>query len=79
MRQLDHGAGVRGSLKIRRATVVLAVAAGVGLVASALLGAPLVSILLVGLLLICPLLLWVPFRFERRALDASPGREDHRD
>lgn len=43
--------------------------AAVGLFIGLLVGAPLVSILLAGLLLLCPLLLWMPFRFERRALD----------
>ena len=66
MRQLDHGTRVPGSLRVRRATAVLAVAAGVGLVVTTLLGAPLVSILLVGLLLLCPLLTWVPFRTRER-------------
>lgn len=42
-----------------------------GLVGAIVLGAPLVSILVVGLLLLCPLLLWVPFRFEGRSLDDS--------
>ena len=54
------------------------VAAAVGLVASTLLGAPLVSVLLVGLLLLCPLLMWVPFRYEDRALDET-GRTERRD
>ena len=40
--------------------------AALGLVVAVLLGAPLVSILLVGLLLVCPLLMWVPFRFQER-------------
>lgn len=34
------------------------------LLAVGVLGAPLVSVLLIGLLLVCPLLMWVPFRFE---------------
>lgn len=51
---------------------------GVGLVAAVMFGAPLVSILLVGILLLCPLLLWVPFRFQRRSLSgAIPGRRSH--
>lgn len=65
MRQLDHGTRLRGSLRIRRVTAALAVAAVGGLVATTLLGAPLVTILLVGLLLLCPLLTWVPFRARR--------------
>jgi site-specific recombinase len=72
MRQLDHGTRFRGSLRIRRVTAVLAVAAGAGLLATTLLRAPLVSILLVGLLLLCPLLTWVPFR----ARDGERGRND---
>ncbi len=32
----------------------------VALVAAILMGAPLVSVLLVGLLLLCPLLMWMP-------------------
>jgi hypothetical protein len=35
------------------------------LVAAIAFGAPLVSILLVGLLLLCPLFTWVPFRMSR--------------
>lgn len=66
MRQLDHGTRFPATLGIRRATAVLAVVAGVGLVVSTLLGAPLVSILLVGVLLLCPLLTWVPFRTRER-------------
>ena len=42
--------------------------AGVGLVAAVFLGAPLVSILLAGLLLLCPLLMWAPLRYQRRSL-----------
>jgi hypothetical protein len=45
--------------------------AAAGLVVAALFGAPLISILIAGLPLLCPLLMWVPFRFERRARDAS--------
>jgi len=55
--------------------VAMAVA---GLVAALVLAAPLVSILLVGLLLLCPLLLWVPSRFERRPIDEpTPERRGH--
>ena len=42
--------------------------AALGLVAAVLLGAPLISILLAGLLLLCPLLLWAPFRYQDRSL-----------
>lgn len=63
---------------VRGLTCGAMVAAVIGLVAAVILGAPLVSILLVGLLLLCPLLLWVPFRFERRSLDESiPERRSH--
>ena len=55
----------------RRAALVLMSLAALGLVAALLLGAPLVSVFLIGLLLLCPLLMWVPFRFERRALEGS--------
>lgn len=72
MGQLDHGTRFRGSLRIRRVTAALAVAAAAGLVATTLLGAPLVSILLVGLLLLCPLLTWVPFRTR----DGQRGPDD---
>lgn len=48
--------------------------AAVGLVVAVLLGAPLVSIFLAGLLLLCPLLLWAPFRYQDRSLGAlHPG------
>ena len=62
MKQLEHRAADRGSSSARRATEVLMALAGLGVVLAALLGSPLVSILLAGLLLLCPLLLWVPFR-----------------
>ena len=49
--------------------------AAVGLVVAVLLGAPLVSILLAGLLLLCPLLLWAPFRYQDRSVGAlHPGK-----
>ena len=44
--------------------------AAVGLVVAVLLGAPLVSILLAGLLLLCPLLVWAPLRYQNRSLGA---------
>jgi fumarate reductase subunit D len=71
MRQLDHGTRLPRPVKVRRAAAFLAILAGAGSVVSALLGAPLVSILLVGLLLIYPLLTWVPFR--------TRGKERHPD
>ncbi len=42
--------------------------AAIGLVVAVFLGAPLVSILLAGLLLLCPLLMWAPFRYQERSL-----------
>lgn len=49
--------------------------AAVGLVVAVLLGAPLVSILLAGLLLLCPLLLWAPFHYQDRSLSSlHPAR-----
>lgn len=49
-----------------------------GLVAAIGLGAPLISILIIGLLLLCPLLLWVPFRLERRSLnEPAPERRGY--
>jgi hypothetical protein len=50
----------------RRAACGVMTVAGVGLVMAALLGAPLVSILLGGLLLLCPLLVWTPFAMGER-------------
>ncbi|MFB3739409.1 MAG: hypothetical protein ACE14W_10670 [Candidatus Velamenicoccus archaeovorus] len=48
-----------------------------GVPAAVALGAPLVSILVVGLLLLCPLLLWVPFRSGRHPVDhPKEGRAD---
>jgi Flp pilus assembly protein TadB len=44
------------------------------LLAAIALRAPLVSILLVGLLLVCPLLMWMPVRHERRHLTRSEHR-----
>jgi Flp pilus assembly protein TadB len=76
MRQLDQRTPARGSLRIGRATVALAVAAGVGLVVSLLRGAPLVSILFVGLLLLLPLLTWVPFRTRERERDRDEPEVD---
>ncbi len=57
-----------------RSTRVLAVAVmsgiGSGLLAAIVLGAPLVSFLLAGLLLWFPLLLWMPYRIRRPSPDA---------
>lgn len=53
----------------RAATLGLMGVVGGGLVVSLALGAPLVSILLAGLLLLCPLLLWVPARARRAPPD----------
>ncbi len=55
------------------AAMLIAAGALVGLMVA---GAPLFSILLLGLLLICPLLLWVPFRYEQRSKDDGPGWRD---
>ncbi len=73
MRSQAHGRQAshprRSDDTARRATCAVMLLAAAGLVVAILLGAPLVSILLVGLLLLCPLLLWVPFRFELRSRD----------
>lgn len=51
--------------------------AALGFVLAVLLGAPLVSILLAGLLLLCPLLLWAPLRYRHRSLGSlHPARHD---
>lgn len=47
---------------LRPVACVLMAAAAVGLLSAFALGAPLVSILLAGVLLLCPLLMWAPFR-----------------
>lgn len=52
--------------------------AAVGLVAAVLLGAPLISVFLAGLLLLCPLLMWSPFRYQANSFDAL-DRETARD
>jgi len=78
VRRSDASGPRKGSGASRTAVWGLVAVAGAGLVAALVLGAPLVSILLVGLLLLCPLLLWVPFRFERRPLDEpTPERRGH--
>ncbi len=43
---------------------------------AAALGAPLVSFLLAGLLLICPLLIWVPFGRRPDRRDPGAGGEE---
>jgi hypothetical protein len=50
------------------------------LVAAVAFGSPLVSILFVGLLLLCPLVTWIPFRVSRRPehSDESATRESPR-
>ncbi len=50
----------------------LVVAGVAALVACALLGAPLVAFLVMGLLLLAPLLTWGPIRSERGASDGGP-------
>lgn len=55
----------------RQGPCLLMAAAAVGLVAAALLGAPLVSVFLAGLLLMCPLLAWGAYREERRAMTSG--------
>ncbi len=69
----EHGASTA-----HRVACGLMAAAAVGLITAAVLGAPLVSVLLAGLLLVCPMLMWVPFRYERSALDGS-ARGNRRD
>lgn len=81
MRSQANGAvaphSARASDMTRRATYGVMGLATVGLVVAILVGAPLVSVLLAGLLLVCPLLLWKPFRSERRGLDTvSPTPRD---
>jgi hypothetical protein len=49
----------------RLAAFVIIGGVTVGSLAASLFDAPLVSILLLGLLLVCPLLMWAPFRRER--------------
>lgn len=60
-----------GGTNLRRLLLGLA---GIALLAAIALRAPLVSILLVGLLLLCPLLMWMPVRHERRPLTRSEHR-----
>ena len=56
--------------------LVLVVSAG--LLDVGVLVAPLGSVLLIGILLLCPLLMWVPFRFEQRARDRLTSRGRNR-
>ena len=60
----DRGDGGRAVRWHVAASATVAVATA-GFLASSMLDAPLVSILVIGLLLVCPLLMWVPFRLER--------------
>jgi len=53
-----------GAVAGRRVACVFMVLAAAGLLVAVAFGATLVSILLVGLLLLCPLLMWVPFRLS---------------
>lgn len=54
----------------RPATCALMVVAAAGVVTGAALGIPLVSFFLAGLLLLCPLLMWVPFHLEQRSVES---------
>jgi Flp pilus assembly protein TadB len=72
MPEISHGCGDRMNAATLRRCLVGIVAASL-LIAIAL-RAPLVSILLVGLLLLCPLLMWMPVRHERRHLTRSEHR-----
>ena len=62
--------------RARPGTCLLMAAAAVGLVAATLLGAPLLSVFLVGLVLWCPLLAWGPYRDERRAVASGRRGEE---
>lgn len=57
----------RGDSGLRTVACILMVTAAVGLLSAFALGAPLVSILLAGVLLLCPLLMWAPFRIPSDA------------
>lgn len=55
-----------GPRSLRRPVMCAAMVLAAGALLAAIgFGAPLVSIFLVGLLLLCPLLAWVPFRMSR--------------
>lgn len=58
------GPGARG----RHVACALMIAAVISSIGAATLGASLFSILLVGLLLLCPLLMWTPLRYQDRSL-----------
>ncbi len=60
-----------GAVAGRRVACVFMVLAAAGLLVAVVLGATLVSILLVGLLLLCPLLMWVPFRLPEQDRDRA--------
>lgn len=71
MRRRGIGDDPRGPSDVGRAAgwrlaafAIIGVAT-VGFLAASLFDAPLVSILLLGLVLVCPLMMWVPFRRER--------------
>lgn len=77
----DHDEALRPEHPAHRArhlTCAAMLVAAVGVVTGAALGTPLVSFLLAGLLLLCPLLMWVPFHFERRSVEGSIRRERRR-
>ncbi len=62
MARLERRRLMRCALAMAAAAVVIAIG----------VRAPLVSVLLIGLLLLCPLLSWVPIRHEQRSdLDGS--------
>lgn len=64
-----------GSASVHRRLAAWAMTlAAVGLVVAVLLGAPLISVFLAGLLLLCPLLMWSPFRYQDRSFD-PPGTD----
>ena len=65
----DGGTG-GGRRHVRTLTGAALTAGALVLVGAYLLGGPLVVILLAGVMLLCPLLLWVPYRF-RHGLDGA--------
>lgn len=69
----DDAIGRPTSTGWRVACGVMTLAAA-GVVVTVLLGAPLVSILLAGLLLLCPLLMWAPLRYQNRSLGSLNRR-----
>ena len=71
MRALHAARGRAGGVTGRRTACGFMVLAAAGLLVAVALGAPLVSILLVGLLLLCPLLMWVPFRLSEEERDRA--------